>query len=337
MKKRTILTAIISGMLLCLVGTNIVAAQQASDNNHGQALEIAPPLITLNIDPGQTITTKINIRNISGGSLIVTGQINDFVAAGEDGTPKILMDETNTSSNPYSIVDWVSPIPELDLKSKQMESLPVTITVPKSASPGGHYGIVRFTGTPPELKGTGMSLSASLGSLIMLKVSGDIKDSLSLSDFYTSQNGQQNSFFESAPLVFNEKIQNTGNMHEQPTGLVTVTDMFGKNVAKLGVNATAPQGNVLPGSTRLFTQALDSTVIGSKMLFGRYTAVLSVKYGDKQPTITSTITFWVIPYKLIIAIIIVLIGIFFVLRYAIKNYNRHIISSAEKAKHKKQK
>lgn len=331
MKKRTIFISATLGLILCLlgVGTNIAMAQSSSDNNgHGQALEIAPPLITLSVDPGQIVTTKINIRNISGGNLIVSGQINDFVAAGEDGTPKLLTEETKLTNNPYSIVSWVSPMPELNLATNQMKALPVTIIVPKDASPGGHYGVVRFTGTPPDLEGTGMSLSASLGSLIMLRVSGDVKEEMSLTDFYVSQNGNKGWFFETAPLVINQKITNSGNVHEQPMGTVTIADMFGNKLATLGVNKVTPPGNVLPDSTRLFTENLDKSVIGNKMLFGRYTAELSVKYGDKNETITKTITFWVIPYKLIVAIIIILIALFFIMRFAIQNYNKRIIAKA---------
>jgi hypothetical protein len=339
MNKRTILTAIVLGSLFSFALSNYspVMAQTSSSNGTGQALEIAPPMITLTVDPGQTITTKINIRNISGGSLVVSGEINDFVAAGEDGTPKLLMDEKSSSSNPYSIIDWVSPMPQLTLVSRQKESLPLTITVPKSAAPGGHYGVVRFTGTPPELEGTGMALSASLGSLIMLRVSGDVKEELSLIDFSVSQNGNENWFFETTPLTINQRISNTGNLHEQPSGTVTVTDMFGNKVATLGVNQVTPQGNILPDSIRLFSQNLDKSVLGNKMLFGQYTAKLDITYGEKKQRLVSTLTFWVIPVRLLAVIISIILLLFFVLRFGLKRYNRYIIRQASKINSKTKK
>src|SRR4051812_38713195 len=76
-------------------------------NNVGQALEIAPPVINLTANPGQTITTQIFLRNVSSGPLVVNGTTNDFVAAGEDGTPKVLLNDD--SNNPYSMKSWVSP------------------------------------------------------------------------------------------------------------------------------------------------------------------------------------------------------------------------------------
>jgi len=341
MKKIILLTVVSFSLFAGLVslGTQPVMAQSGDINNKGQALEIAPPVIILTADPGQTITANISIRNISGGELIVTGQLNDFVAAGEDGTPKILMDETDAdiSNNPYSIIDWISPMPQLDLISRQIATLPVTINVPKNAAPGGHYGVVRFTGVPPELKGTGVSLSASLGSLILVRVNGDVKESLSISEFSVNKNGgKPGNLFETAPLKFVERFKNTGNLHEQPSGLVTVTDMFGNKLATLGVNATAPQGNVLPGSTRLFTQDLDSKVIGNKILFGLYTATLKLTYANDQ-TITQTITFWVIPYTLIGSIIILIVAGFIGLRYTVKRYNQRIRNQALGIKSSKKK
>ena len=332
MKKRILTTTIALTMFTCVFITathNVMAQAAATTNTGGQALEIAPPVITLSVDPGQTVTAKISVRNISGGKLYVTGQLNDFVAAGEDGTPKILMDDDQkTEKNPYSIIDWISPMPKLTLSSKQIESIPVTITVPKNASPGGHYGVVRFSGVPPELKSTGVSLSASLGSLILVRVSGDIKNELSVSDFSVSKNGAKNFLFETAPLVITEKFKNTGNIHEQPSGLVTITDMFGKKLATLGVNATAPQGNILPGSTRSFKQDLNDKIIGNKMLFGRYTAVLKLTYGTGK-VINQTIVFWVIPYTMIAIGIAILVGGFIILRISIKRYNQAIINKAQ--------
>jgi len=65
-----------------------------------------------------------------------------------------------------------------------------------------------------------------------------------------------------------------------------------------------------------------------------YTADLTVTYGSDKQTLTSSLTFWVIPYTLIGIIIIALVGGFIALRVLIKRYNRHIISKA-KSQHRK--
>lgn len=327
MKKIVLFAAVIS-LSAGLVGAGALTANAqapaSAPEGSGQALEIAPPLINVTADPGETIKARIMLRDISDTPLVVTSQINDFVAAGEDGTPKILLEDD--PNNPYSIKDWISPFPRLTLQPDEIRELPVTITVPANASPGGYYGVVRFTATPPELEGTGVSLSASLGALVLLRVNGDAKEDLAIEEFSVSKNDRIGSVFESTPLDFIIRLQNTGNIHLQPVGQVGITDMFGNKLAAINVNLS--QDNILPSSIRKFEETLDKSIIGNKMLFGRYTADLNIPYGDGNQVLTASKTFWVIPYTLIGIIIGALIVGFFILRHLIRRYNRHIIKKA---------
>lgn len=323
-----VISAVVGLAVLFLAANNLPATAAPATQAPGQAsqaLEIAPPVITLTANPGQTLTAQISLRGVSKDKLLVTGEINDFVAAGEDGTPKLLLDPGEES--PYSLKPWVSPLPQLMLEPRQVKNMPVTIKVPATAAPGGYYGVVRFTGTAPQLKDTGVALSASLGSLILVRVNGQAKESLKIEEFSANSSGVKGSLFESLPIGFVERIKNDGNVHEQPAGQITITDMFNKKVATVNVNL--PPRNILPGSIRKFEQPLDSGVLGNTMLFGKYQADLKLTYADGTQSVAGSITFWVIPYKLIILIIVGLIGGFFLLRFLIRRYNRRIISRAQ--------
>ncbi|CAN5411461.1 hypothetical protein BH10PAT4_BH10PAT4_0840 [soil metagenome] len=330
MKKSTTLLLTLASLATIIVGivgtTNQVNAQ-ANSGAGGQALEIGPPVINLSADPGTTVSAKINIRDVSTTSLLVTAEINDFVAGGEDGTPKVILDG---SVSKYSLKPWIAALSSLTLKPREIRTFTININVPADASPGGYYGVVRFTGTPPDLEGAGVSLSASIGSLILLKVNGDAKESMVIEEFSASHDGRTGSLFEAAPIVFTERLKNTGNIQQEPTGLVTVKDMFGNVVATLAVNQ--PVRNVLPDSIRKFESSMDSTNIGNKILFGLYTADLSVTYGTNKETITSSMSFWVIPYTLIAIIIATLIVGFIVIRSMIRRYNRHIVKKVRSGK-----
>lgn len=331
MKKYVLLiVALLGAFTLLSLNANPVAAQTPQTPNAGQALEIAPPVITLSANPGQTINTQISLRDVSTSKLIVTGQVNDFVAGGEDGTPKILLNNDESANNPYSLKSWINPLPQLLLEPRQIKNLPVTIKVPKTASPGGYYAVVRFTATPPELNSTGVSLSASLGALILVRVNGDVAEKMEIAEFTVNKNGKAGSLFQSTPLEFVERIKNAGNIHDTPTGQVSITDMFGKKIATVNVNL--PPRNILPQSIRKFTQPLDSSVIGNKILFGKYTAELSVVYGANKEVVKSSLTFWVIPYTLIGAGIAALVIGFFALRFLIRRYNSHIIGKSQNSR-----
>lgn len=325
------LATLCTGLFTLAASAATTPTQAAPSATAGQALEIAPPVINLSADPGQTITTQIKLRDVSTSKLLVKGQVNDFIAAGEDGTPKLLIEEGEES--PYSIKSWVTPLPEMILEPRQVKDLPVVIKVPANAAPGGYYGVVRFTATAPELEDTGVSLSASLGSLLLLRVNGAAKEGLEIAEFSMNSGGKAATLFEATPLTFVERLKNTGNIHEQPAGQITVTDMFGNKVSTVNVNL--PPRNILPASIRKFEQRLDNTVLGDKMLFGRYTAKLLVTYGSNKQTVTSSIVFWVIPWRLIATVIVGLIVAFFLLRFAIKRYNQSIIDRSRSSRRRR--
>jgi hypothetical protein len=331
--KKYLLTAITTfGLAILAVGlfatSSIVAAQTtASTPGSGSALEIAPPVLILKADPGQTINTQINLRDISLTKQIVASQVDDFGADGEAGLPKINID--NSTPGPYSIIKWISPPAELTLDSKQIKTLPLTIHVPINASPGGYYGVVRFTATAPELKGTGVALAPSLGALIFIRVNGDAKESMSVAGFVATNPGETKSawLFEQTPVNFDIRLQNTGNVFEQPAGVISITDMFGKKVADVNVNE--PPGYVLPHSIRKFSQVLNEGQLGDRWLFGKYTATLKLTYGAKSQTLNETMTFWVIPWRLILVIIVVLIAVIIALIFGIKRYNQSVVKRAQ--------
>lgn len=317
-----------AGLIFTLIATLVspLAGLAQAQEGSGQALEIAPPVVNLTANPGETVKAEIILRDVSDSQLYVTNQINDFTADGEDGTPKLLLDSDEAS--PYSMRDWFTIIPELTLEPRTLTRLPITVTVPPTAAPGGYFSVIRFTGTAPQVEGNGVGLSASLGALVFMQVKGDAKEEMSIEEFYTNASGGKTSVFQSAPIDFAVRLKNSGNTYEQPSGQITITDMFGKKVGVVNVNL--PPRTVLPGSIRKFDQSLDSAVIGDKMLFGMYTAEIKMTYGPDQTVITDKVTFWVIPYVLIGIVLAVLVIGFFVFRTMIRRYNSHIIKQAQK-------
>lgn len=314
---------IIVAVIVFTAGQGLVRAQQTP----GQGIEISPPLIELNVDPGQTTSFDIRLRNVTTGTLLTKGSVEDFVAEGEEGKPKLLLDK-NAEPSPYTFKPWVKSIPDLTLVSQEAKTSKVTLNVPKDAAPGGHYGVIRFSALPPELEGSGVSLSASIGTLVLINVSGDATKKATLAEFYAAQNGKKNSFFEQGPITFVERIRNEGNVHFKPVGTLRVTNMFGKEVKVLSVNERS--GSILPGSVRRFEQQLDK-----KQLFGRYKVEANIQYSGQS--LSGNLSFWVIPYKLIAICLGILILLILGLRTGLKRYNRFIIGKAGDQKTKKKK
>ncbi len=308
-------------LLTLFVASSFFATKSFAVNESGQALEIAPPLLTLTGDPGETIKAEIKIRDISTTELVVSSQVNDFSAEGETGLPKVAVDTAEQS--PYSIIDWVEPLGQLRLKPEEINSLPVTINIPKNASPGGYYGVIRFTASPPNSQGTSVSLSASLGTLVFLRVSGDAKEQLELKEFSGYNGGSKLTVFESIPIDFSARIENLGNVYEQPVGQIGISDMFGNPVADINVNLD--RRTILPGSIRDYRATLDKSVIGDRVLFGLYHAKLTLLYGETNKTVSGEISFWVIPWRLIIGVLALIVIIVVGIRMLISRYTNRVV------------
>ena len=322
-----VLSAVLAGVwpaMVAVAATPAPSPSGAATASPGQGLEISPPVIELSADPGQTVTTTIRVRNVANGDLIAKGRADDF-GAGDDesGQPKLLLDETGATR--YSLKYWVSNVPDLRLAAGELKSTTITIKVPANAEPGGHFGVVRFTAVPPDLAGTGVALSASVGTLVLLRVSGAITDKVSLAEFSAGQNDQKHSFFEHGPVDFIVRVKNEGSVHEKVQGTIAVTGMFGQKMGNVAVNDKG--GNVLPGSIRKFQQTL-----GTKALFGYYTAQLNLTYLDGKNKLTGKLGFWVIPWKLILLALVGLAVLGWLLRLGIKRYNAHIIAQARRGR-----
>ncbi len=321
MKRISRLGAVIAFAMLAVLSAVPMTHVHAQDQG-GQAIQISPVLVELNADSGQSYKIKLTLTNISSGSLVLLPEVNDFKAKDESGSPEIIFD-TSEDAGSYSMKTWISGLPRLVLKSKESRTVEVNVAVPKGAEPGGHYAVARYSGISPELENTGVALSASVGVLILGRVSGDVNESLAVEQFFVEQGGKQRSLLEKTPFMFVERIKNSGSVHLKPTGDVTVKNMFGSKVATLPIND--PAKNVLPDSIRRFEQELSG-----KFMIGRYTAEMSLAYGTAGQVLQSSTSFWVIPYKLIAVCLLALIAIIFIGRIMIKRYNRRIIQRSKR-------
>lgn len=320
--RRFLVTTVI-GVAIFLSALIMPTNASAQSNDAANGLQISPALVQLNGERGKSYTVELKVLNVTGSDLSFKSSVNDFAAKDETGTPSILLDETTPT--PTSIKAWVSSIPSFTLKARETKTISAIITVPNNAAPGGHYGVIRFSGTAPELSGTGVGLSASAGTLFLVRVAGDITERIILDTFQATSNDKPSSLFEYGPITFLTRFKNVGTIHVQPKGTILIQDSFNNKVASLDVNAE--KGNILPSSTRRFESTLDQ-----KWLFGRYTATITIGYGTQGQAIVETTSFWVIPYKLILIGLALLVTALYVLRIAVKRYNKYIITQSRKKK-----
>jgi hypothetical protein len=322
-------TAVITSVIILMTGAQAFAAS----NGAGNALSISPVTQNLVIKAGTTDVVGVYIQNLTKQTATLQGIINDFTAnPNESGAPAILL-KPNTYAPTHSLKRFVTPLGSYTLQPGERKDVQVTITIPKGTAGGGYYGVVRFAPTSGS-SGKNVTLSASVGSLILVTVPGNLQQHVTIAGFDASKNGKSSSVFLSNKSIDAVvRFQNEGNVQEQPFGTILLKK-GGKTLSIYQVNNSTPRGNVLPNSIRMFSNHL--TGLGS---LGRYTLEGNFGYGTTGQLLSATTTFYVIPLALIIiAILVVLLILFaiFGLPRMIRSYDRSIVRKATgKGKRKK--
>ena len=275
--------------LLCamsyLLLTPVVHAQELS-------LVVSPPRIDIEGKPGETLQQTIKVTNNSlDKSLILKAFPIDFVVLDDLGTP---VKVTESASGRYLASPWFTlEQSELSLAPKETTQLIVLINIPKDALPGGHYAGIFFE--PVESKGLKQTVSytsTQVGSLFGITIAGDLKYDALIKDFSTSLN-----LVEFGPIHFNAIIENQSDTHIRPSSNITIHDMIGRKLADVPLSEI----NIFPFTSRSLDGVWDN-VWG----LGRYTATLTSTYGPGLVA-SRTIYFWIMPYRLIAAILVVIL------------------------------
>jgi len=323
------------GLRAVLVGFSLVAiliapaSAATSSTNAGDGLKVSPVISNIVITPGHTQVVTVYVQNVTNSTITLQAVVNDFIAANnESGQPALLLDP-NQYAPSHSLKRYVSPIGSFSLKAGEQKSVNVSITIPENAPGGGYYGAVRFA--PVSASGTSsVTLSASVGSLILVRVPGTFKEDLQLLsiDARTSTNDNpQVVFFGGSKIVAAVRFQNSGDVQEQPFGKVLLMQN-GKQLASYEINNTTPRGNVLPDSTRKFTVTLDK--VGA---FGQYTVSGNFGYGSNGQLLSGQTTFYVIPLALIIVVLLVVAIVLFMIfgfPKLMRRYNESVIRRASR-------
>jgi len=295
----------------------------------GNGLRVSPVRSDLTINPGKSQTININVTNVTTVSATFQAIVNDFVAnPDESGNPAIILDP-NQSAPSHGLKHYVQPIKNFTLAAGQQKSVPVTVAIPANAPGGGYFGAVRFA--PANVSAApnqNVTLAGSVGSLILVKVPGNITDKLSLASFdVRDKKGDASSFFTSnKDITAAVRFQNEGNVQEEPFGKILLKNHSGKILATYELNNTYPPGNVLPDSIRRFNIALNK--VGS---FGQYKVEGNFGYGSGGQLLSASTTFYVIPISVIIGfvlLVLLLLFLVFGLPRLIRAYNRRILRRA---------
>jgi hypothetical protein len=231
-------------------------------------------------------------------------------------------------------------------------AIKVTFNIPKSASLGYYFALLFKPVIPTISTPHTTILKGSNAVLVLIDTrSANEQRLVQVASFGTTKG-----LYEYLPVTFNVTIRNSGNIFLAPAGdiFISKSSNFTKPINTLNVNAAG--GNILPDSVRIFqinwTNGFPvyqpKTIAGQPVTkngvivqqlhwdftqlanfrIGKYYAHLALVYnnGTQDIPIDSVISFWVIPWKLLIGLLIivllVLFGLFAVGRTIYKSIER---------------
>lgn len=325
-------------LVLALIIAGIVMPAMADAAESKSLNLVTSPLpISLSVLPGTNVTTDLRIKQSGPVTERLKVTLMKFSAFGDEGKPRLL---DRGPGDDY--FDWVKfDKPAFDAPSNVWQNIKMTINVPKSAAFGYYYAVV-FSRAGDDKAPIGEAQPTAAyngGSAVLVLLDAKVanaKRELSLGSFTTKHR-----VYEFLPSEFDINFKNTGNVHAVPHGNIFI--MSGKKqVASLDINDA--QGNILPGSGRLFpidwqdgfphyekvtedgkvkldkqnnavmhfvwsNGGAGASEVSPHLRFGYYTAHLFAVYddGSRDVPMEATVGFWVVPWRFLLAVLVVIL------------------------------
>ena len=289
------------------------------------SLTISPPTATYTMNPGETTQGVIKLINNTPSVISFQARLNDFIVEDSKGTPIMLSPDTFSSR--FSASSWITLESEtLTVDSRQTQEVFYTINVPAYARPGGHYASILFSPASPDarfdesrrasLGGPKKEASqeqnrtlveAQVGTLISISVKGAISEHSQITKF------SANAFQEYGHINLFATIRNFGDLHIQPVGKITVSDLFGKTIQVVRLEKV----NIFPEASRDY-----EVTLGTRFMVGRFKAKLSAVYGENNDLpLSATLYFWVFPWKIALVVMLAVIAAILAIIYFRRRYS----------------
>ena len=317
---------------LCLIIFATSYAQTPTPGNYD--VTVNPIFFDLTANPGDTLSTKVRIRNNTTSPLPIKLSVKKM--SGDLNGNLTLTDDNSDGS-----LSWITfTSNKITLNPLEWTDVPFTITIPKSAAYGYYFAVTFTQDNTSPLKRTGAAITGAAAVPILLNVKKEgAKTEGKLIKFTTDSN-----FYEYPPIKFLTTFENTGNVHIRPTGTIFIKDFLGRDVTTLAVNQT--QGTILPNAAKTFESSWDDgfITVEPKMQYGqpvldkngkqetqlniRWDKLPSLrigKYTASEIVVLSTATkdipfemqtsFFVFPWKIIGAITIIILLLAYIIIY----------------------
>lgn len=333
--------------LLVAITTLITVANVSAAQSNGLGIS---PRKDYSVQPGKSISDTVYISNLSlSQDLQVDMRIIDFGAQNETGAPSLQLDD-NAPQTPWSLKPFITYPKTVTIKAGKSAYVPISVKIPANQGAGSYYGAIQYTAVNPETKQK-VNISASSTTLVFVTVPGDAKEQVIMKEFGAWKPSEdqitgefKTMFWGSSPKELAYRLQNNGNVAEQPSGSILVKNMFGRTVKEIK-DANPKRSLALIGQTRRIQVCMKESVLNSQdpqstsqtkqtvcddpgLWPGRYTAQIALFYGlngSNTQELQATTSFWYFPWWSIVGLVVlilIIVGLTFLIRRAFGNSRR---------------
>ena len=322
MKIRLLWSFIASLALIAVfIVLSTVNIARAVDPPSDFSLQVSPSPLVATLKPGTTTTLELKIRNAGTGAETLKIESRKFSVNNETG--QVSLDDTA----PSEIAPWVQySSPTFTVQPGEWFTQKIKVSLPKDTGFSYSLALIVSRTQNPQSTQSGRLIKGSVAVFTLINVDRPgATRKIEVEDLSMSAG-----VYEYLPATVAIRFKNSGNTIVEPYGNVFIQrgseDM--SPIATLPVNDK--KGYILPGSERsLETEWTDGfplvrTTINpdgseqkqeswdwsqlSKLRIGQYTAKLVAVYNDGQRDvpIEKEVTFWVVPWKIILGALIII-------------------------------
>jgi len=242
-----------------------------------------------------------------------------------------------------AVFEEKNEVNEVEVKKDGTKDLDLVISVPSETNEREYFFTLLFEAVPVVRRTSNASYAVGrVGANVILTVSGEKEYKVygEIKEFSAPK------FIEGGPVPFTVRVENVGKNHFKADGRVVIYDMLGKKAGEVKIlpaiilpdstrrlidyesfETIQNKKDVLGAKTggniwektidkiKSFSSSLETKEIEKsyqyvvwkpKFLLGKYKAKLAVNYDGKKAE-TAEITFWAIPIKLILGIVVIIL------------------------------
>ncbi len=327
--KRKPLLVIVLAVFLTLGLATYISAQTGQEGDEG--IIVSPATFSENIEAGTVATEQFTVVNQREGTE------NFFVYSKEvgiapDGTFFVPDEYLEDQTSSFEVNGWLTYSPqEFTLAKGETQVVDVTLNLPENLPTKGYYlELAIGVGVPGLGEGVGTVPEVAIPLIVNYFGIGEAVREVEILSF-VHENLYSHVIYEYLPVRFYTSLRNVGNMHVVPVGEIFISkdQSFENPEATLSFNPGKQR--VLAEGRRTFNNIWDegmlvytddqlSVELDKPLGFGHYYAQLNITWDSNlgKEYATAVIDFWVIPWKIILAIIAIVVVQLFLIRNYLK-------------------